>query len=339
MAQTPLQLLQSRTSVACATIDLEVPKTVGSFVDCTSDQVIAYLELHKPEHKKTIREAVSFASSKEIVTLYPTVPREELVVEIITNPHFCYDTAATVDNARSKLGYTLHGDPWWLIFVGIVHVSEILNPDVDTKRICINIPSTWEGLQACRILEPTRITTLATAVFTLEQASLAGEVGCHYIAPYVNELVVHFDPESFDDEKSLDFSVAAQRYYKENNIVTQVLAASLTSVYEIMALAGVNHITVAPVLAQELAAAPVTSLDLKSIFDFREFKGPLRWLPRSLPRFADDHNAFLSSNTLKLANEGQSRLANAIEIFRGFQDKLTHMMKIEMAEMGMEKGI
>jgi transaldolase len=29
----------------------------------------------------------------------------------------------------------------------------------------------------------------------MEQAALAGDMGCRYIAPYVNELKVHFDKE------------------------------------------------------------------------------------------------------------------------------------------------
>lgn len=68
-----------------------------------------------------------------------------------------------------------------------------LAPNYDTKRVCIKIPSTWEGMQACRELEKRGIATLATAMFCMEQAALAGEVGCTYIAPYVNELKVHFD--------------------------------------------------------------------------------------------------------------------------------------------------
>ena len=59
--------------------------------------------------------------------------------------------------------------------------------------MCLKIPSTWEGLQACRILEALGIRTLATTLFTLEQAALAGDAGCCYVAPYVNELQVHFE--------------------------------------------------------------------------------------------------------------------------------------------------
>lgn len=50
-----------------------------------------------------------------------------------------------------------------------------------------------EGLQACRVLEAQGIRTLATTMFCMEQASLAADAGCTYIAPYVNELRVHFE--------------------------------------------------------------------------------------------------------------------------------------------------
>jgi transaldolase len=72
-------------------------------------------------------------------------------------------------------------------------LSELSEHDFKTK-LCIKIPSSWEGLQACRALQQDHgIKTLATTLFTIEQAALAAEVGCHYIAPYVNELKVHFE--------------------------------------------------------------------------------------------------------------------------------------------------
>lgn len=79
--------------------------------------------------------------------------------------------------------------------VGIISHFKQLAPDFDTNRVCIKIPSTWEGLQACRELEKKGITTLATTLFSLEQIALAAAAGCRYVAPYVNELRVHFDPE------------------------------------------------------------------------------------------------------------------------------------------------
>ena len=74
------------------------------------------------------------------------------------------------------------------IFIGIIRLVKAVNAQADPKRICIKIPSTWEGLQACRILEAEGIATLATTLFTKPQAVLAGKVNCTYIAPYVFDL-------------------------------------------------------------------------------------------------------------------------------------------------------
>lgn len=80
-----------------------------------------------------------------------------------------------------------------LIGPGIIRLVKEVNSDFEASRVCIKIPSTWEGLQACRVLQAAGITTLATTLFTMEQAILAGEVSCQYIAPYLNELRVQVD--------------------------------------------------------------------------------------------------------------------------------------------------
>lgn len=72
----------------------------------------------------------------------------------------------------------------------IIKVYRYLSPGLSTDRICIKIPATYEGLEACRILETQGIKTLATTLFSVEQAILADEVHCEYVAPYVNELKV-----------------------------------------------------------------------------------------------------------------------------------------------------
>ena len=61
------------------------------------------------------------------------------------------------------------------------------------SRLCVKVVSTWEGLQACKILSTLGINTLATTLFTMEQAILAAEAECVYIAPFVHELQAFFD--------------------------------------------------------------------------------------------------------------------------------------------------
>lgn len=99
-------------------------------------------------------------------------------IHIQANPFDAYSTTRTVAGATR-----------------IIEIFNHLSPALNAKdRVCIKIPSTWEGLQACRILERDHgISTLATTLFSLEQAAVAAEAGCRYIAPYVNELAVHFE--------------------------------------------------------------------------------------------------------------------------------------------------
>lgn len=73
--------------------------------------------------------------------------------------------------------------------------KELVGDEEDENRLCIKVPATWEGLEACQILQARGIPTLATTMFCMEQAALAAEARCTYIAPYVNELRVHFDKE------------------------------------------------------------------------------------------------------------------------------------------------
>lgn len=97
-------------------------------------------------------------------------------MHIQVNPFDTYSTDRTIAGAER-----------------LISLFKELGPGLEVSRVCIKIPSTWEGLQACRVLERKGIRTLATTLFTIEQAALAGEVGCRYIAPYVNELMVHID--------------------------------------------------------------------------------------------------------------------------------------------------
>lgn len=124
------------------------------------------------------------------------VPNLTGFAHVQTNPKLSYSVAGTVDNAERKqsrpdrLPSSL---PLIVAIIGIVKIFKALAPEFDSKRVCIKIPATWEGLQACRILEGRGIATLATTMFCMEQAALAADARCTYIAPYVNELKVHFE--------------------------------------------------------------------------------------------------------------------------------------------------
>ncbi|OQE87731.1 hypothetical protein PENNAL_c0019G06586 [Penicillium nalgiovense] len=249
--QTGLDYMRSHTLVDCDTMDDEVAKALGPFQDCTSNQAIALGELSKPE-----RSAILVSARSDAAGLHAkySMDMDELAVEISmvrlalemakhiggrvhvqVNPYYSYSTEKIIVNAFR-----------------IVQLFQHYQPGFDVSRICIKIPSTWEGMMACRTLELAGVRTLATTLFSMAQAVLAAEVDCAYIAPYVNELKVHVQPGYVDNAKLLPLCAAIQKYYKSINSRTKVLPASLTSVEEIFCLAGVDHITISPGLLTQL---------------------------------------------------------------------------------------
>ena len=235
-----LDYLRSRSKVDCDTLDVEVAKALGPFIDCTSNQVgapslsamidsdrfkaIAAGELLKQDHERLIEDSAKLAI--ELGHKYAEVTAEELAVEIMmvklsmlfaphitgfvhtqTNPRYARSYEKTIANGRR-----------------IAELYEHLKPGMKT-RVCIKIPSTWEGLHACGVLEKENIATLATTLFTIEQAALAADQGATYIAPYVNELKVHVVPGYVDQKKAFDVCAESQLYFRRYKARTQCLPA------------------------------------------------------------------------------------------------------------------
>lgn len=182
----------------------------------------------------------------------------------------------------------------------------------------------------------------------MEQVALAVDAGCRYVAPYVNELRVHFDATYTDANKDRAalFCGAAQRYCDEVassasaaeaahgslnlQIQTQVLAASLTSVEEVMRLAGaVKHITVSPPLLMELEATPAAGWPGAStvgaaaaITGSRVNGDAVR-----LKELVRDQSQWRLAFTRAEAGESERKLGQAIGIFCDMQDQIERLVR------------
>ncbi|KAL1970896.1 hypothetical protein VTN77DRAFT_2730 [Rasamsonia byssochlamydoides] len=328
--KTGLNAIRAQSLVDCDTLDEDVAKKLGPFKDCTSNQAIAFFELSKPKHEQLLADAVRAATefvAKEHNSEYhyfEGVTMEEIAVEIAmvklalkmvpnisgrvhvqTNPYYAYSTEKTVANAFR-----------------IFYFFKFFEPNFDVTQISIKIPSTWEGMMACRILEMAGIRTLATTLFTLTQAMLAAEVGCTYVAPYVNQLKVHFEPGFTDPNKLFSLCVSIQQYFKSINAKTQVMPASLTSTEEIFSLAGVDHITISPPLLEQLAQ-PGSVPTTQSLFDrdLSTVEVP------SKVSYVNDPSAYRLALSKEQKGAGEEKLTQAINIFCEMQDKLEALVK------------
>lgn len=96
------------------------------------------------------------------------------------SPRYAYSVSKSLAHAHRLIDlFTKHGIP--------------------ANRVCLKIPSTGAGLVTCAQLQKEGINTLATTLFSVDQAVAAVQAGCYYIAPYFNELSVHYDPETWVD--------------------------------------------------------------------------------------------------------------------------------------------
>jgi len=132
---------------------------------------------------------------------------------------------------------------------------------VPKERVLIKIASTWEGIQAARELErDEQIHCNLTLLFGFGQAVACAEAGVTLISPFVGRILDWYKgrpganaSELVDDNDPGVKSVKKIfNYYKQHGYRTIVMGASFRNVGEIRALSGVDFLTIAPALLEEL---------------------------------------------------------------------------------------
>lgn len=163
-----------------------------------------------------------------------------------------FDSAATIAKARSLIdGYAAIGVP--------------------AQRILIKIAATWEGVRAAEVLEAQGIRCNMTLVFSLCQAQACFDAGATLVSPFVGRITDWYKQARGVTELAIedDPGVLGVRriaaYAKAHGYPTEVMAASFRHRGQVLALAGVDLMTISPELLGELAAmnaAEVGSPDL-----------------------------------------------------------------------------
>jgi transaldolase len=128
---------------------------------------------------------------------------------------------------------------------------------IGKDKILIKIASTWEGIQAARVLEQQGIQCNLTLLFHMCQARACAEAGVFLISPFVGRILDWYKAstgKSYDAET--DPGVISVReiysYFKQHGHNTIVMGASFRNIGEVLALAGCDRLTIAPPLLDEL---------------------------------------------------------------------------------------
>lgn len=222
--------------------------------DATTNPSLILAASNKPEYAKLIDVAIEYAQSrgsspqekaslaldrllvefgKEILSIVPGRVSTEV------DARLSFDTKATVEKA-----------------IELIELYKSVG--ISKDRVLIKIASTWEGIQAAKILEERHnIHCNLTLLFSFVQAVACAEAKVTLISPFVGRILDWYKASTgMEYNSESDPGVVSVRaiynYYKKFGYKTIVMGASFRNVGEIKALAGCDYLTVSPNLLEEL---------------------------------------------------------------------------------------
>jgi transaldolase len=251
MTTNQLEQLRKMTRIVADTGDFGVMKDYSP-EDATTNPSLLLKAAQKPEYKSIVEQVI--ADGKKQSLSHEAILRNLLIqfgVEILkivpgrvsteTSAKLSFDTDALINEARTFIAlYEKHG--------------------VDRKRILIKLASTWEGVQAARVLQKEGINCNMTLLFSMAQAIACAEAGAKLISPFVGRILDWYKKSTGKDySPSEDPGVVSVReiyaYYKQHGYPTEVMGASFRSKGEVLELAGCDLLTISPDLLGELKSS------------------------------------------------------------------------------------
>ncbi|KXG52576.1 Aldolase-type TIM barrel [Penicillium griseofulvum] len=309
---------------------MSASKEIGPFQDVTGNQFEIQAEIVKPNRSAVLQRSLALATT--IHPQFATITLEELAVEVVgielaleviqtvhgnvhvmVNPNYSYNTEAIFANAQR-----LH------------LICQIIDPNFDTSRLVTKLPATWEGMQAARQLKQSGIKTLATTLFSMEQAILAGEAGCISISPFVHELKTETYKGYKDNNPILGVCVQAQHFYRQNSMPTRLKACVTLSLDELIMLAGIDALTIAPGVLKDLAATqrPQEEVENMSLFG-KSDKVPT---PVGYPSYIDSESQYRVYFAASEGGKAQFKTAQAIALFCDAQTAVELYVKSQLED-------
>jgi transaldolase len=243
-----LEQLRKMTRVVADTGDFAVMKAFAP-EDATTNPSLILKAVQKPEYSNLLQQAA--AEGKKSGASTDDIMRQTLVLfgrEILkvvpgrvsteTSAKLAFDTEALIAEGRQFIAlYAKMGYP--------------------RERILIKLASTWEGIEAARVLQKEGINCNMTLLFCLAQAVACAEAGAKLISPFVGRILDWYKKDTGKDyPPAEDPGVVSVReiygYYKKYGYPTEVMGASFRSKAEVLELAGCDLLTISPNLLAEL---------------------------------------------------------------------------------------
>ncbi|EPY31872.1 transaldolase [Strigomonas culicis] len=247
---TYLNSLQKNTIIVADSGDFENIKSLKPKEATTNPSLIlkaAQKEEYKHILKKTIEEnknrnasiipdLITVAFGKEILKIVPGRVSTEV------DARLSFNTVATIEKARFL-------------------ISLYESSGITRERILIKIASTWEGIQAAKILELEGIHCNLTLLFSMAQAIACAQANVTLISPFVgriydwhkkNDINWKESEKSNKNDPGVMSVTSIYNYYKSNDIKTEIMGASFRNIGQITSLSGCDLLTISPELLKLL---------------------------------------------------------------------------------------
>jgi len=283
-ASNQLDQLKRFTTVVADTGDFEAMKRFKP-QDATTNPSLILQASQKPEYRPLVEQAMVEHKSSSLAgqALVESVIDRVMILfglEILkiipgrvsteVDARLSFDTDASIAKARKLVGdYAKAGIP--------------------RERILIKVASTWEGVQAARVLQTEGINCNLTLLFSLAQAVACAEAGVKLVSPFVGRIYDWFKKSTGQEytgahDPGVQSVVSIFNYYKKFGYATEVMGASFRNVGQIIELAGCDLLTISPGLLEKLAASTeplerkldptaARSLDIKTVpWDEKSFR-------------------------------------------------------------------
>ncbi len=250
-----LEQLREMTTVVADTGELEAIRKYQP-VDATTNPSLLLKVADSPVYRSLVDDALDWSRSRgtnreqqiaraaeklsvgvgcEILKIIPGRVSTEVSARV------SFDRDAIVNSARRIVG----------------HYNDA---GIGNERVLIKTASTWQGIEAARLLEKENIQCNLTLLFGFAQAQACADAGVFLISPFVGRIYdwykAHTGRDSYapHEDPGVESVTRIFNYYKTHGYNTIVMGASFRNLGQVTALAGCDRLTISPTLLEELAA-------------------------------------------------------------------------------------
>jgi transaldolase len=248
-----LDSLKTMTTVVADTGDFEAIKRYKP-TDATTNPSLVYKAAALPQYKHLLDDAVNYGKKNG---RDPAQALEMALDKVAVN--FGVEILKQVDRyVSTEIDARLSFDVDATVAKGRELIRMYKEAGIDHECVLLKIASTWEGIQAARILESEGYRCNLTLLFSFAQAVACAEAGVFLISPFVGRIFDWYKKSEGVDgyPAEQDPGVISVRriyaYYKKHGYKTVVMGASFRNTGEVKALAGCDLLTISPNLLEDM---------------------------------------------------------------------------------------